>query len=51
MFWGLQKLDLPDNLPVKYQQHVADHPEHEDLNTHYNEEHGKNSEWNVFDVV
>ena len=42
MFWGLLDLDLPDNLPVEHEQHVADHTKHEDLNTHHNKEHSKN---------
>lgn len=51
VFWGLHKLDFPDNLPVKDQQHIADHPKHEDLNTHDNEEYSKNSERNMINAL
>ena len=51
MFWGLKDLDLPDNLPVKDKQHIADHSKHEDLNTHDNQEHSKNGKRDVFDIV
>jgi len=39
VFWRLQELNLPNDLPVKDQQHIADHPEHEDLNTNHDEKY------------
>lgn len=39
VFWRLEELDLPNDLPVKDQQHVADHPEHEDLNADHDEKY------------
>ena len=51
MFWGLQELDLPDNFPVKDQQHIADHPEHKNLNTYYDKKHRKNSERNMINAL
>ena len=54
LFWwflGLQKLDFMYDFPVKYQQHITDHTEHENLNTHDNKQYGKNGEGNVINSL
>lgn len=50
MLWWLKELNFPYDLPVKDQEHIADHSEHEDLNTHHNKKYRQNSERDMFDV-
>lgn len=51
MFWRLQELDLTNDLPVKDKQHIANHTEHEDLNTYNDKKHRKDRERDMLDVV
>jgi hypothetical protein len=50
-FPGLQELDFMYDFPMKDQEHITDHAEHENFNAHYNKEHGKNCQGNVINSL
>ena len=51
LLWWLEQLDLPDDLPVEDEEHVADHAEHEDLDTDNDEQHGEDRERDMLDMA
>ena len=53
LFWlfGFKELDLPYNLPVKDEEHIGDHPEHEDLDTDDDKEHREDGEGDVLYIM
>ena len=51
LLWWLEQLDLADDLAVEDEEHVADHTEHENLDTYDNEEYGEDRERDMLDMA